>query len=237
MLAFTTDEFAAVFRNEVDDPLEGVDASSPDSECLWKNAEIYRYMTSAADAVARAVEGIYKIVEITLVANQQAYTLPRNVLHIREARLVTADRRLRPSNADVATRMRGDDYGELLNNQFWSATGVPSCYVRDYRKNALLLSPIPTTADTLELQCTATVATPLAAAMPMPFMEVPDQELMLLYMCHLAYRKQDADVLDLKQSREYKTMFEEAATMRKELLESYRRTPGLVETWWNDGSY
>jgi hypothetical protein len=232
MLAFTTDELLDIFREDVVSPLEGVDAAHPDSESLWKNKEIYRYMTTAADAVARAVEGIYKLVEIPLVVAQQAYTLPRNILHVREGRLITAKRTVHPANANKAVHARTDDYGEVVNTSFWTATGVPQWFVRDYKKGSILLTPIPSAVDTLELQCTSTLGTPLTAGMPLPYMEVPDQELMLLYMYHLAYRKQDADTLDLKRSVEYKEQFDEKAVDRKELLESYRRTPSFVQEDW-----
>jgi hypothetical protein len=231
MLAVSTDDLLTIFRQEVVDPLEGISPQQPDSENLWKNAEILTYMTEAADAVARDVEGLYKILQLPVQANVQFVPLPRNVLHIREARLLTAQRRLRPKNANQVTQLPVDDYGMHLNSDFWTSTGVPNYFVRDYDRRGLLLAPIPSAVDTLELQCTTTLGAPLVAGMPLPFFEVPEQRLMLLYMKHLAYAKQDADTLDLKRSVDFKKQYDDRVVDRKELLESYRRTPGLVEVW------
>lgn len=230
MFATTTDDLAKIFRSEVDDPI-ALTVAPLDADRLWKDADVYQYMTEAGDAVARFVDGIYKILQLPLTAGVQLVPLPKHVLHVREARLVTAQLRLKPLNINEAANMAGDDYGIRVQNQFWTMTGVPRYFVRDYDRRGILLAPIPTSADTIEMQCTGTLGAPLQAGMMLPFAEAPDLRLMLLYMKYLAYRKHDAETYDRELSDSFKKQFDYDAMMRKELLESYRRTPGTIDMW------
>lgn len=230
MLATSTDGLAAIFRAEVDDQF--TDPQNPsDVDCLWKEVEIYGYMTEAADAVARDVEGLYKIAQYPVVAGVQLVPLPKSILHVREARLLTAQLKLHPRNIDDVASLPSDDYGFRVESQFWTSTGVPRFFVRDYDRRGILLSPIPTSNDTIELQCTTTLGAPLVAGAMLPFLEVPDQRLMLLKMKALAYLKQDADTQDLKRSAAFDKKYTDMATDRKAMLEAYRRTPGQIQQW------
>jgi len=232
MIAYFTDELATVFRGEVADILEGVDANHPDSENLWKNVEIHQYQTEAADMLSKDVGGRYKILTFPLSIGVQLVPLPRSVLHIRQARLVTFGHTINPANADDRTTRWENDYWEFLNSAFWTARGTPTVYVRDYNSSGLLLAPIPAQVDTLELQCAVTQGVPLGPGMPLPFLDTEDQRLMLHYMKYLAYMKHDADVLDLTRSTMFKKLFDDGAAIREVRLRSYRRRPGVVKTDW-----
>ena len=121
-------------------------------------------MTAAADALARDVEGIYKILQLPVVTNTQLVPLPRHILHVREARLITAQIRLRPMNIGDVGSLPSDDYGMRVENQFWTSKGVPRFFVRDYDRRGVLLAPIPTSDDTIEMQCTTSIGAPLERA-------------------------------------------------------------------------
>lgn len=229
----TTDDLSQRFRSDVGDPLEGVDANTPDSENLWKNWEICEYMSEAADAVARGTLGLYKTVVLPIVATQNIVSLPLYVLQIRSGWLTTAGYDVNPVNQFESSRYVRDDYGLHVVGHYRSATGRPKLFIRDMVRKAIVLIPIPTESDTLELQCSVTLSTPLLPGMPLPFMEKPDQRLMLLYMKYLAYGKQDADTLDLARAMTFKQEFDRDVENREVELRKQRRVPAPIamEGW------
>lgn len=235
MYATTTDELNLVFRSDVTDPLEGVSDTEPDSECLWKNADVYRYMTAAFDALLRDTGVQYKVLNLTVMADSPYVTLPMSVLEIRSAYLTVAKRELEPLNLNDRSGVLRRDYG--LVRPFGSpvyddSTGTPFSYVRDYARKQLRLSPIPVADDVLEIQCTATISIPMMEGMLLPVREVPDLNLALMYMKYMAYAKQDADTLDLVRSSDFKAQFDEGAKVRKGKLLNQRRTPGVIRPQW-----
>lgn len=229
--AFTTDDLNSKFRLDVDDLLEGADSTRPDSENLWKNDEIYGYMTAAVDRWAKDTEGLFKVFQLPVVAAQQFYTLPRYVFKIREMRLITANVYLYQRNVDAFMFEKRDDYGRVLigyGSIFTATGGPPREYVMDYQTNKVMLIPIPSTADTLEIQCVSTVAIPFSAGMPLPVTDPADQLLILDYMKYQAYSKQDADTIDLKRADGFMQRYDRAMTDRKLELRRKRRSPGTV---------
>lgn len=232
MIPKTTDDLNLRFRSDVTDPLEGVSTADPDSENLWTNWEVYEYMTDAADAVARGTKGLYKIINLAVIAGINKVSLPLYVLDIRTARLLTAGRQLFPLNQNQAMRGISWDYGLQLQNGTLSAKGTPRNFVRDRERKALFLTPQPTVADTLELQCSVTISVPLMCGMPLPFTELPDVTLMLNYMKFLAYAKQDADVIDLKRSGSFKALFDDAIIDRELDIRQQRRVPSPIAMEW-----
>ncbi len=190
-------------------------------------------MTEAADAVARGLKSLYKIIELPVVADQVVVSLPRNVLHIRFARLVNRNNEVKESSQQELTRgciVR--DYGLWLNGGFLRARGTPQYFARDRERKALVLAPTPTVDDTLELQCSVTISTPLVCGMALPFLELPDQRLMLLYMKYLAYAKPDADTLDLQKSEGFFSKFNNMIEDRESEVRTQRRDPGAIDMNW-----
>jgi hypothetical protein len=234
---FTTDQLNTRFRNEVVDLLEG-DGTVTDSENLWKEVEIYGYMTEAADSLAKDTEGLYRTLPpIPLVASQQAYTVPRYVVKIRSAYLNTARVFLDQSDMDGHIFQQWDDYGREIvgyGSLFTASGGPPREYVMDYEQNKILLLPIPGAQppETLTLQCVVTVAIPFMANMPLPFLDEVEQRIMLHFMKSLAYAKQDADTLDLKKSDEFRSKYDMYALERMSQLRRRRRSPGTVQSSW-----
>lgn len=232
MLATTSDGLDALFRQEVDDVLEGTPPSDVDR--LWKETEVYSYMTEAADATARAVLGRYKTIQIPLEADKAVYPLPMYVFDIRSARTLTYGQSLVEHNIDEYAGYKVWDYGMPLvgSTGIFTATGVPIQYMRDYDARAIRLIPIPAAADTLELQCVIGVATPMAPGMPLPFMEIPDQRLMLIKMKALAYAKNDSDMRNDKRAAAYEAEFVARAKERNVEQRRIRRAPGCVRMEW-----
>lgn len=232
MLALTSDGLNAIFRQEVDDVMLGSPPS--DGDRLWKESEVYAYMTEACDAVARRTLGLFKILQIPIVANQQTYKLPQYVLDIRFARTLVQGREITRHNIDDYAGDKTWDYGQPLvgSTGIFTATGVPVQYMRDYDNRAIRLIPIPAANDTLELQCVVTPTLSMAPGMPLPFTDVSDQRLLLLKMKQLAYAKHDADTFDPKRSRSFGQEFEDRATERQVERRRLRRSPGVVRMEW-----
>jgi hypothetical protein len=219
VLATTTSELAVLFRQDVDDVLS--DDDTDDSDRLWSDVEVYRYMTAACDALAKLTDGIYKVLELPIVSGESVISLPRTVLQIREAKLVSNDVPVVQRNAnerrwDTYSR---DDYGSCVRGP---------TYTRDYERRAIVLYPEPTADDTLEVQCTVTTATALSENMLLPFLDMEDQQLLLLSMKAQAYKKQDVETQDLQRAKMYEQDFKAGALQRKYELQRYRRTPGTV---------
>lgn len=235
MIAITSTDLNNIFRREVKDPLAGYDDDHPDSESLWKEDEIYQYMTEAIDMVSKIVCGRYRIYQLPVVANQSAIYVPRAVLEIRSARLVTAQLTLIEGNANSYVYRGVDDYGrEIISGQgMFSATGSPpTTYIRDYQANCIRLVPIPTTNDTLEVQCNVTDPFMYEAGFPLPVMDTEDQRLILTHMKGRAYMKHDADTEDMVRAKFYMDLFEKDSLDRASRLRNYNRAPGFVQMDW-----
>lgn len=234
MFAQTADELLLAFRQDVDDVTAYHDGD--DTECLWKDHEIYRYMSVGGDALAKLTHGLYKVVRLPYTANSSRVALPRYVLEIRNVWDATHERHLEPANINsIDSGGRDNDYGFERGGRarLFLGTGEPSQYVRDYDAKHLRLVPTPNAAGEIEVQCSVTLNGLLAAGDPLPFTDSEDLNLILEYMRYLAYKKPDAETEDLVRSRAAKQAFDEGAIERKSSLGNYRRTPGVIrmEGW------
>lgn len=219
MLATTTDELEALLRIDIDD--EKPEGDTDDSDRLWKDRETYKYLTLGIDRWAKDTDGLYKVLSLDIVEGQESVTIPRHILKIRSAKLVEQDVLVEMNNYDEATGtgLDRDDYGSRLRGPR---------IVRDYHRKALILSPASSQDDTLELQCTVTLAVPASAGQMLPSLDPEDQDLILTYAKYRAYMKQDAETRDTRKAAEYKALYEAGAKARKTALQRYRRVPGTV---------
>lgn len=232
MLAATTTELLGVFRDEVDDVVTDIDGS--DFGCLWKDREIYGYMTEACDAVARDTNTQYRLISVNYTAGDGVVALPSYVHEIRSIRDADRSVVLEQVNANAPALAQGDDYGQSLgtNVMFGVSSGQPRAYVRDYDARAIRLIPTPSADGTLEIQCSVTIAARLQKDMPVPFAAIPDQRLVLHYMKSLAYRKQDAETEDLVRANGFEALYREGAAARAAELRNVRRAPPVVRMEW-----
>lgn len=232
MLASSTDELARVFRSEVSDEVTDQDGS--DYGCLWKDWEVYGYMTEACDAVATRTDTSYRTIHLTFAAGDETVRLPPYLLEIREVRHLERDAKLDLLNANSPSFGEIDDYGAPRGRYsgLFGQTGRLRAVVRDYDASALRLVPTPQDAGTLEIQGTVTLAMPLAAGMPLPFQDVKDQRLVLDYMKAQAYLKQDAETEDLTRASLFDARFRDGVEARKVQLRNVRRAPPTVRMNW-----
>lgn len=232
MFAETADELLLTFREDVHD--DTTYSPGDDSLCLWRDAEIYRYMTVAVDRLARDTEGLVERITLTFQAGDPLVPLPAHVLEIRYATNLTHQLELRPANGDQRSLGVIDDYGHRTFAPIGvrSVHGKPHFYVRDLQKRALELCPWPDTNGEIEILATVTIDERMEAGADLPFLEAVDQELLLDYMKYLAYRKQDAEAEDLTRSNAALTAYRLAVPRRKAEINNYRRTPGAVRMNW-----
>lgn len=218
MIAETVADLVTIFRSEVDDAVsDGVG----DHDKLWKTWEVLNYATEAVDATAKRVLSLTQKIDLTITAGQGVVALPQRVLNIRDARLLVRQIHLLPRNAN-----------ELNRFDVFNSTGTPRWYVADYSVHALDLYPTPDEDDMLRIQCSVTIDEPLAESDDFPFTDLQDTRLVLEYMKHLAYKKQDAETLDLQRSVEYRDSFDRLSRERAVSVRNYRRRPAAVRMNW-----
>jgi hypothetical protein len=234
MLPLTAAQMLAIFRAEVSDLQEGVSSSEPDSENLWKDAEIYRYMYEAEAKVARKTGLLQHVFTLPVVANVATINLPSWVLDINHCRLTSNGRELFEMNSNEAAPHE-DDYGHYGSvNPLFDQTGAPQRYIRDYDGGGkrLRLWPTPVEADTLTISAKTLPRRPIltdgTGAEVLSFTDPDDIRLMLHWMKHLAYQKQDADTFDKDASARYRAYFDAGATERDGENARVRRRVGTV---------
>lgn len=232
MLAAFTDQLATRFRSDVDDAI--TDQGGSDYGCLWKDDDVYSYMTEACAFVASRTSSLYRTIPLPVVAGERVLHLPHYVREIRSARLVMRNTPVLQANANTQAFGPKDDYGLRISGtaEMFAGEGRPTNFVRDYDTRQLRLVPQPVEDDTLEVQCTVTIALPLEAGMPLPLTDIEDQVLVLHYMKMRAYRKHDAETEDLTRASTYERLFETGVKDRASQLLNNRRSPGQVRMNW-----
>lgn len=232
MFATTADELLLNFREDVHDDV--VYSAGDDSLCLWQDREIYRYMTVAVDRLARDTHGLVEVLTLPFVEGVPTVALPARVLEIRHVRSITHGWPMTPANTNSRGMGMTDDYGlrAFGSQSMFDSRGRPRTYVRDYQARALNLVPIPDTDGQIAISCVVTISDPMEAGTDLPFMEATDQLLVLEYMKHLAYRKQDAETEDLVRSDKALAYYKHEAPARKAEINDQRRTPGVVKMEW-----
>lgn len=233
MLAYTSDDLAKLFRAEVGDSI--TDTQGRDNDRLWKDWEVYSYMTEAVSAVMSRTDTRQKLMELPVIRGQRDVRCPSYIEEIRSIARKSDGARLTSYGANAESFGCRDDYGMATNG--WSdlngtASGPIDSYVRDYASGFLRLVQIPNRDDTLLVQCVVKLSVPLECGMPLPILDVEDQRLALEYMKARAYRKHDAETEDLRRAVSAEQWFETKVEERKSHLRNIRRPPGVVRMNW-----
>jgi hypothetical protein len=236
MLIRTASDLKTIFRREVDDLQEGINAANPDSENLWKDDEVYFYMYEAECEVARRTFALQGTKTLTVTADEALVSLPFFILDINHARLVTGQRELHEMNMNEVAPHE-DDYGIKFsgNQALFDRTGTPTHFIRDYDKNGrkLRLWPTPVIADTLVINAYMLPNRPIIDGQEVLSFDDPrDIRLMLCWMKYLAYQKQDADGFDKGAAASFEAEFERKMAVRRSEVERVRRRPGTVRCNW-----
>lgn len=224
MLAFDTTGLMLLFRSEVDDMLQD---SCGDEDCLWKNADVYSYMTEAVDAVMRSTNGTSGQYRVPYTAGAASVRLPRKVYQLQSAWL-DGGKQLRISRASDLNLDRNQEPGQVdLTHQ-----DTPERVLCEMGMDYVVLYPAPAEDGALNVLGYFTLGAPLVEGVPMPLREIRDQRLVLTYMKALAYTKHDAETYDLGRATAYMADFNAGVQDRESEIRRNRRPPGTVKMDW-----
>jgi hypothetical protein len=231
-IPFTTDDLVRRFRSDVDDPLRGP-VNAPDNDALWSIADVQDYMVSAAWQVGRRTESLFSTFTLPVAAGNALVNLPTGMsttLDVRRAYMQTLKRDLHETNIETPAPTQYD-YGQIYGSFGWETlTGPPQEFIRNYMPGVLRLVPIPVQNDTLAI--TASFMPAFMPGMPLPYSDMEDVELMLLWMKKLAYSKHDADTFDEKRAATFEAEFYRRAAERNAEALRIRRAPQPIRFSW-----
>lgn len=233
MTPITVDDLIGRFRREVDDTIRGT-GEDAGTDALWKADEVLWYLNEAVTMTATETRGLIKTFDVSFNATDEYVRLPSSgVLDISRVYLNGTGGGDLTEFSLVEGAAKYSDYGELdINASNWpTTTGTPRRYNRELKPGYLRLFPIPVNAGTLTV--TATLDTfEVDYGMVMPFDHPKDLRLVLAWMKHLAYGKQDADTYDAGKSQSYENWFDKHALDRRAEVERIRRPVGTTRFQW-----
>lgn len=235
-MPYTVDDLIRQFRSDVYDRPD-VDGEGNPRDTLWSHEDVMHYLRTALSQWAKDTLAVRYNVTLDVAPGKARYYAGREIIEIARAALVLgSDPAARPrplAQFNLGDACYADDYGMvyLTTYDIENRQGVPRAITRDYDPTYLRLFPIPTEAGFLHLNLV--VYPPLAdCGMPLPSDNMQDIHLLLLYMKHLAYAKQDADVQDLSRSAEYLQQYRALVRERMYTLDRERRGGGIIRPRW-----
>jgi hypothetical protein len=177
-----------------------------DAGCLWRNAEIIRYLNTAHREIAVRTScyrdaGESEICQLTIRAGVATYEIDPRILTIEDALLNSTGASL------VKTQLR--DYRKVANTH--TETGTPTQYLEENRPFRLTLSPIPIVADTLYLTVYRLPLEDMTWAGRRGDVEEPPEQLreaLIQGTLSYAYQKRDADTGDAGRQQFHAQEFE-----------------------------
>lgn len=221
-MPLTCEELYTRFRIEVDDQ----DASDP----LWSEAEVYSYMDLAQKEFARITDCFNGTDTADITADDPMVAISDRFTKIRSAKLASTGRPLRVFNYLDMEGQQFEDYGlQSLSSNWETIVGTPTAIVLDMVQNEGRLVGIPTVNDTLNLVVYRLPLTDIEDDTSTIELQVYEYQLMLLdWMKHLAYSKQDAEVFNPGASNSAKSAFTDNANKAKREYKRLRRKNGVV---------
>lgn len=162
------------------------------------DAEIDEWANEAeAEACRRAhllVDSTSEVTEIGIGAGDQVIALDERIIAIRRARLVTANRVLKP----IVVRDMDDRYPGWEN----ATASTPLVFVPDYESGSICLYPPAATTDTLKLTAVRTPLQSMVDDDDTPEIPARYHSSLVNYMLAEAFSKPDADLFDPKRAKQ-----------------------------------
>ena len=219
-----TEEVIGLFRSEVDDPLH----SGDDVDSLWKNNELEFYLKEARYEVARECYSFIKNTELTIEPGNPLVAQPEEFTELRWARL--NGRMLDVVNLSEIANLVIDDYGfrSGFSADWEEHVGPIVALVKDFQTGFFRTYRILDEEEDPQTLQINHYAVPSVADCER-WMSRPDEVRALLeYMKYLAYRKQDADVLDLDRSNQHFAAFNRMLGILAGRARRTHRRPGTT---------
>lgn len=208
---------------------------SGDADCLWSDEEIYDYMDDAQKQFARETRCFVDsesaaLTTVAVTANDPWVPLNPRIIRILDAHLVTPRRDMRLiKKADVSRYWTSCDYGNYGLSNWRYATGTPHAIITDMMAGKGRLLPIPLENDTIQFtveRLPLKDVTEESAALEVT--ERQHQLILIHWMKHRAYDKQDADTYDSVKSSSFAAQFRERCREIHNELGRLRRPAGTV---------
>lgn len=201
------DELLTEARSKLSDPQMPGSGSTPDSDSLWSDDELVRYLNKAVDEACLRAKLILdrsttEICQISVVSGTRTYPLDKRVIAVKRLQLANVKSPL--------TEYSTPDLDEIEPG--WeAATGEPDKYLLDYEDGKITFNREPTADDT----CTMAVFRYPTKIMSYALRKVQSPEIPEIYhydlldwVLHLAYEKQDSETVDKKASARHEALFE-----------------------------
>lgn len=175
---------------------------------LWSDDEITFYLNEAQQEAAERALLIQdattaQVCELALDIGLGVYPLHASILSIDRAKL---------SNGTLlvwTSREKMDVFSAVWE----TTTGTPEYFI-DEDSGSLIVSPIPTVADTLTLTVKRLPLNPMAVSTDTPEIHPRHHYRMLDWALRCAYLKQDADTFNDDSARKYEAAFERSFGFR-----------------------
>lgn len=234
-MIYLVDELIADFRSDVFDRPD-VDGSGEPRDTLWSDEDVLRYANAAACQWAADTLAMRANLTLNVTPGKNTYYTGQEIIEIVRAAIFFPPANTRPRQLAVFNMESGyikDDYGLTyiypvnLENDTGPARGI----TRDYDPRSLRLYPTP--IDTATVHINAVVKPQqIFCGMPMPSSDFQDRHLFLAWMKHLAYRKQDADVLDLSRADSFLADYREMVRVRRSDVDRNIRDDRIMVSRW-----
>lgn len=231
-MLYTSDQIIEDFRSDVADRADKDDSGNP-RDTLWSESDVLRYLNSALARWASDTLALRRIFTIDMLANTPTVRFPwSEVIDIVSVGFKIPsygiDHELTEFNLHQGWVT--DDYGIAITRSFdVNLVGPPRGYTRDYDDANLRVWPVHPAAGVLTVNAFVMPA-PIYVNMPLPnAMGRKDIDLVLQWMKYMAYRKQDADVLDLSRSDGFKSDYDRDIADRKSEIDRSRRDNGIMK--------
>ncbi|MGH8562720.1 MAG: hypothetical protein ACREXW_01015 [Gammaproteobacteria bacterium] len=188
----TADEIDCAFRGRVDDKV---------APFLWSAEDVRSYRSEAIREYCRRVpivdNATASVCQINVTANQPTYALQGSVLFVNRVKLASQEHPLRDFERDTLDEYRAG----------WETeTGTPEGWIEPMT-GFITLVPIPVAADKLLLEVGRLPLEDIHQGSDEPEIQQKDHFVLLDWMCHLAYLKQDADAYDQAKSDRWAVYF------------------------------
>lgn len=222
------------FRSEVADPwVPGGNVQNPDEDSLWKDGEIRDYIAEAQSELARRTLMFNARKTLSYSAGDELLEHPKDYLDFRRAYAIDGDnyRPLLFRNVDEMEQALTDDYGIGTRTDWVGESGWPPRFlVGDYEQGAFKMVPQPDKAGEVQLlYYRAPELSGIGSTAKVAFDKVHHVRALMHWMKALAYRKQDAETLDLQRAREFEAQFDGMAQQIYGESLRGRRRPGTVQ--------
>lgn len=227
----TVDQLIADFRRDVFDHGTVDEDSDVVVDYLWSDDDVLRYINQACAQLASDTLALRRRFTLSVASGQALVRFPYDEiidgLQVSFAVPGVGRRRvLHQFNMEEGIYV--DDYGlEIYAIPDYDAVGFPTHYSRDFDNSFLRLWRVPDVAGTLEAYAIV-LPSELYPGMPLPFSAMQDLHLLMLWIKHLAYAKQDADTLDLQRSNDFAAQYRAMALDRRSEIDRIRRDGGVM---------